>query len=284
MEPQDQPIGVFDSGVGGLSVLRRIRADLPQESVVYVADSGHAPYGNKATALVVQRAFAITEFLLEQNAKALVVACNTATAAAIAALRARFGRLPIIGIEPALKPAVTESRSGVVGILATANTVRSDKFTALLDQHGHQARVMVQPCPGLADCVERGELNSLPARVLLERYLHPLLAQGMDTLVLGCTHYPFLLPLIQEITGPQVTILDPSPAVARQLRRRLEAGALLAAGPGDARYFTSGALEPTAQIMTTLLGHPVALTVLPEHFRQADRPAPGAATVPASHA
>ena len=263
-----QPIGVFDSGVGGLSVLQRIRADLPHETLLYVADSGHAPYGNKSTELIARRAFAITEFLLGQDAKAVVVACNTATAAAIARLRAHFS-LPIIGIEPALKPAVTTTRSGVVGILATGHTVRSDKFAALLDQHGHRARVMVQPCPGLADCVEHGELNGPHPRALLERYLEPLLVAGADTLVLGCTHYPFLIPLIQRLVGPDVAILDPSPAVARQLRRRLEAARLLADGGaiGGERYLTSGAPEPTARLMTRLLEQSVIVEVLPERFQ-----------------
>ncbi|HRZ23090.1 MAG TPA: glutamate racemase [Candidatus Contendobacter sp.] len=269
MNNHNPPIGVFDSGVGGLSVLRRIRADLPHETLLYVADSGHAPYGSKPVDFVARRAFAITEFLLDQGAKAVVVACNTATAAAIARLRAHFN-LPIIGIEPALKPAVAETRSGVVGILATSNTVRSDKFADLLDQHGHRARVMVQPCPGLADCVEHGELSGPRPRALLERYLEPLLAAGADTLVLGCTHYPFLTPLIQRLVGPDVTILDPSPAVARQLRRRLEAAELLADGRavGGERYFTSGAPEPTARLMARLLGQPVTVEILPERFGQ----------------
>lgn len=269
MQHRNQPIGAFDSGVGGLSVLRRIRADLPHETLLYVADSGHAPYGNKPTDFIARRAFAITEFLLDQGAKAVVVACNTATAAAIVRLRARFD-VPIIGIEPALKPAVAETRSGVVGILATGHTVRSDKFAALLDQHGHRARVMVQPCPGLADCVEHGELSGPRPRALLERYLEPLLAAGADTLVLGCTHYPFLIPLIQRLVGPEVAILDPSPAVARQLRRRLEAANLLADGrtAGGERYFTSGAPEPTAHLMARLLGHPLVLEILPERFRR----------------
>ena len=260
----DQPIGVFDSGVGGLSVFRRIRTDLPHEALLYVADSGHAPYGNKPAEFIARRAFAITEFLLEQSAKAVVVACNTATAAAIAHLRAHFG-VPIIGIEPALKPAVAETRSGVIGILATSNTVRSDKFANLLDQHGHRARVMVQPCPGLADCVEHGELSGPHLRALLERYLQPLLAQGADTLVLGCTHYPFLIPLIQRLAGPEVVIIDPSPAVARQLRRRLETAELLADSRafGAERYFTSGIPERTSQLVSRLLGHPVVVEVLP---------------------
>lgn len=258
------PVGVFDSGVGGLSVLQRIRADLPYERLLYVADSGHAPYGNKPDEFIVQRSFAITEFLLEQGVKAIVAACNTATAAAITRLRTRFP-LPIIGIEPAVKPAVNMTRSGVVGILATGNTVRSDKFAHLLDQHGHRARVLVQPCPGLADCVEQGELSGSRPRALLEHYLTPLLNAGVDTLVLGCTHYPFLIPLIQELTGPEVTILDPSPAVARQLRCRLEIGGLLAdrGMSGGERYFTSGDLESTARVMTRLLAESVNLETLP---------------------
>ncbi len=266
MTNNNNPVGMFDSGVGGLSVLQHVRADLPQETLFYVADSGHAPYGNQPADFIVRRAFAITEFLLERRVKAVVVACNTATAAAIARMRAHFS-IPIIGIEPALKPAVAATRSGVVGILATGNTVRSDKFAALLDQHGQRARVIVQPCPGLADCVERGDLHGPRCQILLARYLQPLLAEGADTLVLGCTHYPFLIPSIQRLAGPAVAILDPSPAVARQLRRRLEAGGLLAEihATGGARYFTSGPLEPTAGIMEHLLGHPVRLEALPAH-------------------
>ncbi|MCB1824633.1 MAG: glutamate racemase [Candidatus Competibacteraceae bacterium] len=268
MTNNHNPIGVFDSGVGGLSVLQHVRAALPRESLLYVADSGHAPYGGKPVDFIVRRALAITEFLLERKAKAVVVACNTATAAAIAQLRACFS-VPIVGIEPALKPAVATTRSGVVGILATGNTVRSDKFAALLDQHGQRARVIVQPCPGLADCVERGEQHGPRCQMLLTRYLRPLLAEGADTLVLGCTHYPFLIPAIQRLAGPAVAILDPSPAVARQLRRRLETGGLLAREPvtGGVRYFSSGPPEPTAGLMARLLEHPVKLETLPEQVR-----------------
>ena len=268
MTNNNNPIGVFDSGVGGLSVLQHVRAVLPRESLLYVADSGHAPYGGKPVDFIVRRSLAITEFLLEQQAKAVVVACNTATAAAIARLRACFS-IPIVGIEPALKPAVAATRSGVVGILATGSTVRSDKFATLLDQHGQRARVIVQPCPGLADCVERGDLHGPRCQMLLTRYLQPLLAEGADTLVLGCTHYPFLIPAIQRLAGPTVAILDPSPAVARQLRRRLETGSLLTGEPatGGVRYFSSGPLEPTAALMARLLEHPVKLETLPEQLR-----------------
>lgn len=259
------PIGVFDSGVGGLSVFRRIRADLPHETLLYVADSGHAPYGNKPTEFIVQRAAGIAEFLVGQGAKALVVACNTATAAAIARLRTHFN-LPIIGIEPAVKPAVANTQSGVVGILATGNTVRSNKFAALLNQHGQRARVLVQPCPGLADCVEQGELSGPRPYALLKRYLEPLLTHGADTLVLGCTHYPFLTPLIRRLAGPEVAILDPSAAVARQLHRRLETAGLLAetGASGGEAYFTSGVPEHAAQIMSRLLEWPITVERLPE--------------------
>lgn len=262
------PIGIFDSGVGGLSVLRRIRADLPHEHLVYVADSGYAPYGNKPTAFISQRAFAITEFLLAAGAKGIVVACNTATAAAIAALRQRF-ELPIIGIEPALKPAVMATKSGVVGVLATGHTVRSDKFAALLDQHGHRARVIVQPCPGLADCVEKGDLTGPRPRALLQTFMEPLLTQGADILVLGCTHYPFLTPLIQQLAGPEIIILDPSAAVARQLQRRLDALNLLAPTTQTSveRYVSSGDPPQTTAVIQGLLGHALTLEPLPEAYR-----------------
>lgn len=234
---------------------------------MYVADSGHAPYGNKPDEFITGRALLITDFLLNQGAKAVVVACNTATAAAIAQLRERFA-IPIIGVEPALKPAVAATRSGVVGVLATGNTVRSDKFAALLDQHGHQARIIVQPCPGLADCVEHGQLSGPQPQALLERFLTPLLAQGVDTLVLGCTHYPFLTPLIQRLVPQDTVILDPSAAVARQLRRRLETTGLLASATpsGATHYFTSGAPDHTAKIMSRLLGYPVSAKPLPTGF------------------
>ncbi len=268
MSDNNNPIGIFDSGVGGLSVFQQIRSDLPDEALLYVADSGHAPYGSKPAHFIVQRSLTITQFLLDQGAKAVVVACNTATAAAIAQLRQQFN-IPIIGIEPALKPAVAKTRSGVVGILATGNTVRSDKFAALLDQHGQHARVLVQPCPSLADCVEQGELNGSRPRILLKRYLEPLLAEGADTLVLGCTHYPFLIPLIQQLVGPNIAIIDPSQAVARQLHWRLETADLLADRStfGSERYFTSGAPERTLPVMVKLLGYAVILETLFEPYR-----------------
>lgn len=260
----NHPIGIFDSGVGGLSVLQRIRADLPHETLLYVADSGHAPYGDKPVAFITQRAAAITRFLLEQGAKAIVVACNTATAAAIANLRRQFS-IPIIGIEPAVKPAVAMTRSGVIGILATGQTVYSAKFADLINRHGQQTQVLAQPCPGLADCVEHGDLNGPHPTALLNRYLQPLISQKVDTLVLGCTHYPFLKPLIEHLVGPEIIIIDPSAAVSRQLYRRLDELKLLAnpKAPGGEHYFTSGCTEYTAQIISRLLDRTVTLEPLP---------------------
>jgi len=260
----NRPVGVFDSGVGGLSVFERIRTDLPCETLLYVADSGHAPYGDKPTEIIAERATAITSFLLDHHAKAVVVACNTATAAAVVGLRRQFA-IPIIGIEPAVKPAVAISRSGVIGILATGQTVDSARFADLLRQHGQQARVLAQPCPGLADCVEQGDLDGQRPLALLSHYLEPLIAQKIDTLVLGCTHYPFLNQLIKKIVGQEIIIIDPSAAISRQLYRILENLNQLADcnPPGGERYFTSGCVERTAPIIHRLLGRRVTLEPLP---------------------
>jgi len=216
----ERPIGVFDSGVGGLSVLRHVRAMLPGEDLLYVADSAHAPYGDKSAQFIEARAMAIAEFLVARDAKALVVACNTATAAAIAALRQRFD-LPIVGMEPAVKPAAEATRSGVIGVLATSGTLDSGKFAELVQRFGSQARVIVQPCPGLVEQVELGDLAGPLTRRLLEGFVAPLLDAGADTLVLGCTHFPFLEPLLRELVGGEVAIIESGAAVARQLVRRL---------------------------------------------------------------
>lgn len=220
MARRQRPIGVFDSGVGGLSVLRHVRAMLPGEDLLYVADSAHAPYGDKSAQFIEARAVAIAEFLVARDAKALVVACNTATAAAIAALRQRFD-LPIVGMEPAVKPAAEATRSGVIGVLATSGTLDSGKFAELVRRFGSQARVIVQPCPGLVEQVELGDLAGPLTRRLLEGFVAPLLDAGADTLVLGCTHFPFLEPLLRELVGGEVAIIESGAAVARQLVRRL---------------------------------------------------------------
>jgi glutamate racemase len=235
------PIGVFDSGVGGLSVLRHIRAELPGEDLLYVADSAYAPYGSKTPEQIRQRALVLAGFLIAKGAKALVIACNTATAAAAAMLRERYS-LPIVGMEPAVKPAVAATRSGVVGVLATSGTLQSARFAALLENYGQNVRVVTQAAHGLVECVERGEIDSPATRALLWQYIEPLLAQGADTLVLGCTHYPFLRQPIESLVGDRVTIIDTGSAVARQLYRRLESDGLLRQDDyvGEARFWSSG--------------------------------------------
>ena len=224
----DSAVGVFDSGIGGLSVLRHIRTQLPHEHLLYFADAGFAPYGDKPEEVLVARALAIAELLVGRGAKALVVACNTATAAAIAALRASYPAMPVIGVEPGLKPAAALTQSATVGVLATDRTLASGKFNLLREQISAATgvRFLTQACIGLADQVEKGELQSTATALLLHRYVAPLIAQGADTLVLGCTHYPFVQPLIEQAAAragkSPVTIVDTGEAVARQLLRLLE--------------------------------------------------------------
>lgn len=258
------PIGVFDSGVGGLTVLREIRSALPGEHLLYVADSQYAPYGEKSRTFIEARAIAICEFLLEQQAKAIVVACNTATAAAITTLRARFA-VPIIAIEPAVKPAVQQTKSKVVGVLATSGTLASDNFMKLLLRFGTDVNILVQPCPGLVEQIEVGDLSGAVTRTLLEKYLQPLLAQGMDTIVLGCTHYPFLAPLIRTIAGAGVSIIDSTAAIASELSRRMEGVALSsAAGEGGTeRFWTSGTVEKVQPVIAQLWNAPIVVKRMP---------------------
>ncbi len=273
----ERPIGVFDSGVGGLSVLRHVRAMLPGEDLLYVADSAHAPYGDKSVQFIEARALAIAEFLVARDAKALVVACNTATAVAIAALRQRFD-LPIVGMEPAVKPAAEATRSGVIGVLATSGTLDSGKFAELVRRFGSQARVIVQPCPGLVEQVEQGDLAGPFTRRLLEGFIAPLLEAGADTLVLGCTHFPFLEPLLRELVGKEVAIIETGAAVARQLVRRLgeadfssdttpagghesslERRFLFARPQGTERFFSSGAPGQLEALLPRLWGSAAAV-------------------------
>ncbi|KIF81386.1 glutamate racemase [Noviherbaspirillum autotrophicum] len=260
----DAPIGVFDSGIGGLSVLKYIRASLPCEQLLYFADSGYAPYGGRSESEIVARSLAIAEFLMQYRMKALVVACNTATAAAIKALRERYSALPVVGVEPGLKPAAALSKSGTVGVLATERTLASAKFNLLREQisAATNVRFLPQPCKGLADQVEKGELHSAATAALLQRYVAPLLEQGADTLVLGCTHYPFVLPLLEEIVGRatsrSVAIVDTGEPVARQLARRLaERGLLRTEGNGTVQGFTTGSETALSSAFAKLLNlHP----------------------------
>jgi glutamate racemase len=258
------PIGVFDSGVGGLSVLGEIRGLLPQESLLYVADSGHVPYGEKSPEFIRERCGLIAEYLLAQGAKALVLACNTATAAGVTELRERYPGLPIIGMEPAVKPAAAATRSGVVGVLATTGTLKSAKFAALLDRFASDVRVITQPCPGLVECIEAGELDSPATARLLQGLVRPLLDEGCDTLILGCTHYPFIKPLLRDLVPASVSLIDTGAAVARHLQRLLSERQLLANGPAQPARFWSSA-EPAAmqRVLPLLWGEPAAVLKLP---------------------
>lgn len=253
-----KPIAVFDSGVGGISVLKHIHRLLPNEHLLYVADSIHAPYGNKSATEIQARCFAIADFLIAKDAKALVVACNTATAAAIDQMRAKY-RLPIIGMEPAVKPAAAASSSGIIGVLATTGTLQSAQFAALLESYGRNVEVVTQACVGLVECVERGELSHDSTRALVKQYCKPLLDQGADSIVLGCTHYPFLKPLIQEVVGKGVVLIDTGAAVANQLKSRLFEQGLLATNHqfASVNFWSNSPSANPEQVITQLWGESV---------------------------
>ncbi len=212
-------IGLFDSGVGGLSVARELLAQLPAHPLVYVADQIHAPYGERSLAEIQRLSLAIARFLMGQGAGVIVVACNTASAAALHELRRSFPGVPFVGMEPAVKPAAERTRRRQVGVIATPATFQGQLFASVVDRFAAGVTVHTQICPALVPLVEAGAVDTAEARDRLEEYLRPLLAAGIDELVLGCTHYPFLRPIIDDIVGPGVEVIDPAPAVARQAGR-----------------------------------------------------------------
>jgi len=259
--PSDAPVGIFDSGLGGLSILRHIRAQLPHEHLIYVADTAYAPYGDKPEAAVAERSLSIVRFLVERGAKALVVACNTATVAAVKLMRERFPDLPIVGVEPGLKPAASATTSGTVGVLATERTLAGAKFLKLRDQVAEStgARFLLQPCRGLVDRIELGDAAG--TLDLLRGYVTPLLADGADTLVLGCTHYPLVRTAIEQVIleagAHDVTLIDTGDPVARQLARLLEARGLLrpsSTGAGGLEAYTSASATALSAAFATLVG------------------------------
>jgi glutamate racemase len=262
---RQQPIGVMDSGVGGLSVLQDISRLLPHENLLYVADSRHAPYGERSPAFVEGRVGAVIDFLVGQGAKAVVVACNTATEMGIEAVRRRHS-IPIVGAEPAIKVAAGRTRRGVVGVLATRGTVAGHRVANLIEQQdGRGLQVLLEACPELVRAVEHGRIAEPETRLLLERVLQPMLDKGADAIVLGCTHFHLLRPLVEEITGPAVAVCDSGPAIARQLERQLTRNDLVAARAeaGSARFWTSGDAASAAGTFSTLLGSKVKVTSLP---------------------
>jgi glutamate racemase len=241
-EVRSAPIGIFDSGVGGLSVLNEVRRLLPEEALLYVADQAHLPYGSLSLRQIRAFAAGIARYLLEQGAKMIVVACNTASAVGLQHLRRLWPEVPFVGMEPAVKPAAEQTRTGVVGILATPATFQGPLFASVVERFAGGAGLLKATCPGLVSQIEKGELETEATRSILEKALRPMLAKGMDCLVLGCTHYPFVLPLIRRIVGDAVKVIDPSPAVARQVARLLDAGGLRrVTGPeGEVRLCSTG--------------------------------------------
>ncbi|MFA5985341.1 MAG: glutamate racemase [Methylococcaceae bacterium] len=245
------PIGVFDSGVGGLSVLRALRQKLPGESFIYVADSGHGPYGDRSPDFIEVRANALAGFLVSHRVKALVLACNTASVVAASRLRAQY-TLPIVALEPAIKPAVLLTVTKVVLVLATTNTIRSPSVANLCSTYGAEVNIILQPCPGLMEQVERGLFKHSETRRLLEKYIMPGLAAGADTIVLGCTHYAFLAEEIALIAGVSVSLVEPSEAIARQLMRRLATPPAPCHTPTEAAFYTSGSPAALADFLSSV--------------------------------
>jgi len=252
--PFADAIGVFDSGVGGLSVLRAIRAALPAENLIYVADSGHAPYGDKSESHIIERTLTVSNWLAVSGVKAITVACNTATVVAIRHLREQT-HIPVVAIEPAIKPAANTTRSGVVGVLATTQTLQSESVARLCLEHGEGKRILLQACPGWVEAVEQADLHSPQTEALLRQFVVPLMDQGVDTLVLGCTHYPFLRDTLQRIVGDDVVLIDPAVAVATELTRRLGNDRRMDEQHiGTTRFFTTGDVLHVQQVVAHLWG------------------------------
>jgi glutamate racemase len=236
------PIGVFDSGVGGLSVLRAMRDLLPTQEMIYLADQAHVPYGTRSLEEVRQFSAGITRFLISQGTKLIVVACNTASVASLLSLREEFPDMPFVGMEPAVKPAAEQTHSHVVGVLATYATFQGAMYASVVERFGQGVTILEDHCPGLVAEIEKGNLYGKETEQILRRALEPMLQKGVDTVVMGCTHYPFVIPLIQKITGPEVRVIDPAPAIARQVQRLLELHNLvsLPQSKKSIRFLTSG--------------------------------------------
>ena len=254
-EKKGQPVGVFDSGVGGISVLQELIKVMPNENYIYLGDSKHAPYGTKPLEMVRQLTFENVRMLLDQGAKGLVVACNTATSAAVRLMRGMYPELPIVGIEPALKPAALQKEHPRVLVMATPMTVQQDKFRQLMARYEEKAEIYPLPCPGLMEFIEAGDLESERLHDFLQQLLAPYLDKDLDSVVLGCTHYPFARKMIRRILGDTVTIFDGGEGTAREMRRRLAAADLLnpSEEPGWVRFENSVATEAELALCQRLL-------------------------------
>src|SRR5215216_2010239 len=250
------PIGIFDSGVGGLSVLRAISAQMPEESVIYFGDQAHIPYGQRPMEQVRNFSEAITKFLLDQNAKIIVVACNTASAAALKYLREKFNDISFVGMEPAVKPAAEHTQTGKVGVLATPATFQGALYASVAERFANGVELLQNTCPGLVEEIERGNLDGQEIHHILNDALLPMLEKNIDAVVLGCTHYPFVIPLIQQIVGENVRVIDPAPSVAKQVRHVLESRGIKNQFQvsGEIKFYTSGGPEKLESLLPMLLG------------------------------
>src|SRR5258707_3606124 len=256
MTKSTNPIGIFDSGVGGLSVLRAIRAQMPEESVIYFGDQGHIPYGPRPMEQIRNFCEAITEFLLEKNAKIVVVACNTASAAALKYLREKFTDVQFVGMEPAVKPAAEHTSTGKVGVLATPATFQGALYASVVERFANGVELFQNTCNGLVQEIEQGNLDGEKTHKILDDALSPMLEKNIDTVVLGCTHYPFVIPLIQQIVGETVRVIDPAPAIARQVGRLLDSKELknTSDSKGQSQFYTSGDVHTVESVLPKLLG------------------------------
>ena len=250
------PIGIFDSGVGGISVLRAIREQMPEENVIYFGDQGYIPYGPRPMEQIRDFSEAITNFLLTHDAKIIVVACNTASAAALKYLREKFPDISFVGMEPAVKPAAEHTQTGKVGVLATPATFQSALYASVVERFANGVELFQNTCNGLVQQIEHGHLDGEETRKILEEALSPMMEKNIDTVVLGCTHYPFVIPLIQRIVGDHVRVIDPAPSVAKQVRRLLEAGGRKSqsSARGEVKFYTSGDPTVLRSMLPILLG------------------------------
>jgi glutamate racemase len=252
-----RPLGIFDSGLGGLSVATEVRLRLPHEEILYIADSAYCPYGGRPLEQIRDRSIAVTRALVDAGAKLVVAACNTASGAAIEALRETF-TVPIVGLEPAVKPAAASSRKRRIAVLATPATLQTERFNRLVDNHGPGIEVVKVPCPGFVELVEAGEVEGERAVREVREVLAPVIEADVDRVVLGCTHYPFLRRVVAEVLGEGVDIVDSGAAVARQVERVLAANGLLSqTGNGDFRFLTTGEPASVAPIVERLWGNVV---------------------------
>ena len=256
----NQAIGIFDSGVGGLSIAQQISKQLPNEQLIYVADSDYAPYGDISNDKIIQRVNIIADWLVQKQCKAIVLACNTATVNAIDQLRKRLS-IPIIGVEPAIKPAALKSNTKKIGILVTQATANNKRFLALVERYKNGAEVYVQPCLGLVELIENGQQTSFKCQQLLRKYLAPLIEKNVDTLVLGCTHYPFATQLIKDIMTSKVTLMETAAPVSEQLERQLIKHQLLSNTPQSVvhKFYSSSENDKQNEIFSQLWGEKINL-------------------------